>query len=95
VRNYLDTIGTGSAAGRGVFVRVVAYVTASVDDGPWTTVPLTFNTSDPVITLLFGDPAAPLFTYPTADPEFRAHLERIYAAIGQQAMRQPVSLPAD
>lgn len=76
-------------------MKVRAYITASVDEGPWATVPVSFDTDAIVMQLVFGDEADPFFTYPTADPGFRSHLEAIYGAIAAHARRLPVSLPVD
>ena len=75
-------------------MRVSAYITVSVDEGPWTTVPLAFDTNQPIMRLEFGD-GGDLLTYETCDPEFRAHVERIYRAIADHAWSQVQTIGAD
>jgi hypothetical protein len=70
-------------------VKVAAYITASVDNGPWVTVPLTFDTDAPIMRFEFGD-EGDLLAYETADPEFRAQVERMYKAFSDHSL-QPAS----
>src|SRR5690349_12576833 len=72
----------------GAEVKVVAYVTASVDGGPVTTVSLRFDTGQPIMRFEFGD-GGDMMTYETADPEFRDHVERMYGTIALHALSQP------
>ena len=75
-------------------MKVVAYITASVNDGPWVTVPLRFDTDAPIMRFEFGD-GGDMLSYDTADPEFRAHVERMYGAIAAHAWQRLPTIGAD
>lgn len=74
-------------------MKVAAYIIASVDDGPWAAVPLDFDTNDLVMRFAFDLDGA-ICNYDTADPDFRAHVERMYGAIAAHALRH-VPSPGD
>lgn len=80
-------------------MKVAAYVIVSVDNGPWVTVPLAFDTGQPIMRFVFGEQdgiagpdADDIPDYETADPELRAHVERMYGAIADYSWHQALRI---
>ena len=75
----------------GVTVKVVAFLTASVDGGSWSSVPLEADTDMPIMRLVIGNPEKPLIDCSTPDPELRAHVESVFSAIADHVRHLTIS----
>lgn len=73
-------------------MKVRAFLTASVDDGPWHMVALEADTDAPIMRLVLGDPCDPVIDCSTPDPDLRRHVEDVFTAISDHAT-QPSLVP--